>query len=385
MYKMLTVLMQKMMSIVARRGFKQTLDRATRLIDRSPLLLHGKENCKMISSTPGLGSNFFQVHEAVTKLTKDGQESVLNASLTYLNEKAKLKAKIARGLLGGAIATPTLLGVPLGHNASYHEGVIFAPPRIRKAIWDGSKYSTTEEGKNLIDPRVFADVGDVPIQDMQNLGVNEARLMDFISDSVKIVMNHTPLRPLILGGDHSISYPVVRAISEKLGGPIDILHFDAHPDLYENFEDNYYSHASQFAQIVEGKHVNRLVQVGIRSITAQARQHGEKYGIEIHEMRNFAKERDYLENLALGTSEGVKGVYVSINVNSLDPAYAHGVSHIESGGLSLRDVLNILHNLKGNIVGGDVVEYNPQHDAINNMTALVTAKLVRELAAKISK
>lgn len=71
----------------------------------------------------------------------------------------------------------------------------------------------------------------------------------------------TPLRPLILGGDHSVSYPVVRAISEKLGGPIDILHFDAHPDLYENFEDNYYSHASQFAQIVEGKHVNRLVQV----------------------------------------------------------------------------------------------------------------------------
>ena len=83
--------------------------------------------------------------------------------------------------------------------------------------------------------------------------------------------------------------------------------------------------------------------------------------------------------------EGVKGVYVSIDVDSLDPSIAPGVSHHEPGGLSFRDILNILQNLQGDIVGGDVVEYNPQRDTYDGITALVAAKLVRELAAKMSK
>lgn len=83
--------------------------------------------------------------------------------------------------------------------------------------------------------------------------------------------------------------------------------------------------------------------------------------------------------------EGVKGVYISIDVDCLDPAFAPGVSHIEPGGLSFRDVLNILHNLQGDVVAGDVVEFNPQRDTVDGMTAMVAAKLVRELAAKIAK
>lgn len=83
--------------------------------------------------------------------------------------------------------------------------------------------------------------------------------------------------------------------------------------------------------------------------------------------------------------EGVKGVYISIDVDCLDPAFAPGVSHIEPGGLSFRDVLNILHNLQGDVVAADVVEFNPQRDTVDGMTAMVAAKLVRELTAKIAK
>ncbi|CAI8599277.1 unnamed protein product [Vicia faba] len=83
--------------------------------------------------------------------------------------------------------------------------------------------------------------------------------------------------------------------------------------------------------------------------------------------------------------EGVKGVYISIDVDCLDPAFAPGVSHIEPGGLSFRDVLNILHNLQGDVVAGDVVELNPQRDTVDGMTAMVAAKLVREMVAKIAK
>ncbi|KAK6162528.1 hypothetical protein DH2020_002369 [Rehmannia glutinosa] len=278
-------------------------------------------------------------------LIEKGQNRVIEASLTLIRERAKLKGELLRAL-GGVVASSSLLGVPLGHNSSFLQGPAFAPPRIREAIWCGSTNSTTEEGEDLKDPRVLTDVGDVPVQELRDCGVDDDRLMSIISESVKLVMEEEPLRPLVLGGDHSISFPVVRAVSEKLGGPVDILHLDAHPDIYHEFEGNKYSHASSFARIMEGGYARRLLQ---------------KLG------------------------EGVKGVYISVDLDCLDPAFAPGVSHIEPGGLSFRDVLNILHNLKGDVVAADVVEFNPQRDTVDGMTAMVAAKLVRELTAKISK
>ncbi|MCO5606662.1 hypothetical protein L7F22_060851 [Adiantum nelumboides] len=291
---------------------------------------------------------------------------------------------------GGVEAVSCLLGLPLGHNSSYHRGTAFAPPFVREAIWSTSANSTTEEGgKDLKDPRVMVDIGDMPIQELQSLGIEEKDLMDSISNAVKLVMNEPYLRPLIIGGDHSISYPIVRAVSEKLGGPVDVLHIDAHPDLYDAFENNIYSHASSFARIMEGGYARRLLQlihsqVGIRSINYEGPEQAKKFGVELFEMRHYEEHRKFLENLqSLG--EGVKGVYISIDVDCLDPGFASGVSHIESGGLSFRDVMRILQNLKANIVGGDVVEYNPQRDTAHHMTAMVASKFVRELVAKMSK
>ncbi|CAA7410832.1 unnamed protein product [Spirodela intermedia] len=315
-------------------------------------------------------------------LIENGQKRVIDASLTLIRERAKLKAELLRAL-GGVTASASLLGVPLGHNSSFLQGPAFAPPRIREAIWCGSTNSSSEEGKELNDPRVLTDVGDVPIQELRDCGVDDDKLMNIVSESVKLVMEQDPLRPLVLGGDHSISFPVVRAVSEKLGGPVDVLHLDAHPDIYDAFEGNIYSHASSFARIMEGGYARRLLQVGIRSITKEGREQGKRFGVEQYEMRTFSRDRPMLENLSLG--EGVKGVYVSVDVDCLDPAFAPGVSHIEPGGLSFRDVLNILHNLRGDVVAADVVEFNPQRDTVDGMTAMVAAKLVRELAAKISK
>ncbi|KAK6918550.1 Ureohydrolase [Dillenia turbinata] len=316
------------------------------------------------------------------ELIEKGQKRVIDASLTLIRERAKLKGELVRAL-GGAVASASLLGIPLGHNSSFLQGPAFAPPRIREAIWCGSTNSTTEEGQEINDPRVLTDVGDVPVQEIRDCGVDDDKLMNIISESVKLVMEEPPLRPLVLGGDHSISFPVVRAVSEKLGGPVDILHLDAHPDIYHAFEGNKYSHASSFARIMEGGYARRLLQVGIRSINKEGREQGKRFGVEQYEMRTFSRDRSFLENLKLG--EGVKGVYISIDLDSLDPAFAPGVSHIEPGGLSFRDVLNIVHNLRGDIVAADVVEFNPQRDTVDGMTAMVAAKLVRELTAKISK
>ncbi|KAL6322968.1 hypothetical protein AAG906_022871 [Vitis piasezkii] len=296
------------------------------------------------------------------ELIENGQNRVIDASLTLIRERAKLKGELVRAL-GGALASSSLLGVPLGHNSSFLQGPAFAPPRIREAIWCGSTNATTEE-------------------EIRDCGVDDDRLMKIISESVKLVMEEDPLRPLVLGGDHSISFPVVRAVSEKIGGPVDILHLDAHPDIYHSFEGNKYSHASPLPgswRVV----MLVLLQVGLRSITSEGREQGKRFGVEQYEMRTFSRDRHILENLKLG--EGVKGVYISLDVDCLDPAFAPGVSHIEPGGLSFRDVLNIVHNLQADVVAADVVEFNPQRDTVDGMTAMVAAKLVRELTAKMSK
>ncbi|GER26379.1 arginase [Striga asiatica] len=226
--------------------------------------------------------------------------------------------------------------------------------------------------KDISDPRVLSDVGDMPIQELHEAQIDDDRLMQCITDCVTEVMNVSPMRPLVLGGDHSISFPVVRAVSEKLGGPVDILHIDAHPDLYEAFMGDPYSHASPFARIMENGYCRNLVQVGIRSINSEGRQQAQRFGVKQIEMRNYEDHREELENLTLGVGDDVKGVYVSIDCD---------------GGLSFRDVMNIVQNLKGDIVGADVVEFNPQLDPAEGqgLTMFVAAKVVREVAAKMSK
>ncbi|KAI3449111.1 hypothetical protein Pfo_005776 [Paulownia fortunei] len=313
----------------------------------------------------------------------DDTAKIVETSVKLIRERAKLKGEILRNM-GGAVASSCMLGLPLGHNSSYHQGPRYAPPHIREGIWHPSTNSSTEKGKDISDPRVLSDVGDVPIQELREAGVDADTLMNTITECVKQVMEENPLRPLVLGGDHSITYPVVRAVSEKLGGPVDILHIDAHPDIYEAFQNNIYSHASPFARIMEGGYGNKLLQVGIRSINEEGREQGKRFGAKQFEMTTYAHDREYLENLTLG-GDGAKGVYISVDCDGLDPAFAPGVSHREPGGLSFRDVLNIIQNLKGDIVGADVVEYNPQLDPVDGLTTMVAAKLVREIAAMMSK
>ena len=176
------------------------------------------------------------------------------------------------------------------------------------------------------------------------------------------------LRPLSLGGDHSITLPLVRAVSKRVPG-LTILHFDAHPDLYDDFENNRHSHASPFARIMEEKVAKRLLQIGIRTLNRHQREQAERFGVEIIEMRNVPA----LEKMK------VQGpVYISFDMDVLDPAFAPGISHREPGGMSVREAITHLHAIEGQIVGADLVEFNPAQD-VSNVTAMVATKLVKEL------
>ena len=169
--------------------------------------------------------------------------------------------------------------------------------------------------------------------------------------------------------------PIVAGLAE-VHGPLNILHFDAHPDLYDDFEGDPLSHASPFARIMESRpRQQRWSRSASAPSTAIAASRPKRFGVEMVEMRHFRADAVPIPDAPL---------YVSIDLDALDPAFAPGVSHHEPGGLSVRDILNVLHRIEAPIVGADIVEYNPHRD-INGVTAVVAAKLLKELAALAGK
>jgi len=165
----------------------------------------------------------------------------------------------------------------------------------------------------------------------------------------------------------------VKAFARKFK-PLDILHFDAHPDLYEEMHGDRYSHACPFARIMEEGLAQNLVQVGIRAATGQQRAKASEHGVRMIEMKDFE------DSLSLEFSNPL---YVSFDMDALDPAFAPGVSHHEAGGLSTRQAIDILHALDARIVGLDVVEVNPERDA-SGITAAAAVKIIKEVAGRIA-
>jgi len=254
--------------------------------------------------------------------------------------------------------TPVLVGVPFDANSSYLRGAAGAPAAIRSAFHSSSSNYWSELGVDLGAEGIYEDAGDLQFgQDA--FAEIESRVGQLVDRG---------LRPLSLGGDHSITFPLVRAVSKRVPD-LTILHFDAHPDLYDDFENNRHSHASPFARIMEERLAKRLLQVGIRTLNRHQREQAERFGVEIIEMRNVPA----LEKMK------VQGpVYISFDMDVLDPAFAPGISHREPGGMSVREAITHLHAIQGQIVGADLVEFNPAQD-VSNVTAMVAAKLVKEL------
>ncbi|WP_366512898.1 agmatinase [Sphingomonas telluris] len=255
-----------------------------------------------------------------------------------------------------------LLGLPTDSHSSFLRGPALAPEAIRAALASEHSNLATESGIEIGVDLALKDLGNLPLDET---GGDFDRIREGAEEASK-----GGAGTIFLGGDHMVTYPIVAGVAE-VHGPVNILHFDAHPDLYDDFEGDPLSHASPFARIMERALATRLVQVGIRTLNGHCREQAARFGVEVVEMRDFAPA-------AVPIPEGP--LYVSIDMDALDPAFAPGVSHHEPGGLSVRDILSVLHRLQGSIVGADVVEYNPTRD-INGMTAVVAAKFVKELAA----
>ena len=257
---------------------------------------------------------------------------------------------------------PLLIGVPYDASSSFLRGAAAAPAAIRKALASPAGNAYCERLVPIIAGETFDDTGDLALP----AGPEARGIIE------RAFGNLDRKRPcLALGGDHSITYPILRALAASHPS-LTVLQIDAHPDLYDQFEGDRYSHACPFARIMEAQLATRLVQVGIRTMTAHQREQAVRFGVEQTDMRAWAA----------GVRVAIDGPwYLSLDLDGIDPAFAPGVSHREPGGLSVRDVLTLIDSQPGPLVGADIVELNPAQDD-REITALVAAKLTKELLGR---
>lgn len=273
-------------------------------------------------------------------------------------------------------ADPTalaILGLPWDGGSSFRRGAAEAPGRIRDAYRSPAANTCAENGVDLALEERFVDLGDLNLAEIDatagDRGGREAAAA--IEDGCRRALTGGA-RILALGGDHSVTYPLVKA-HRRIVGDAWIVHFDAHPDLYDELDGCRLSHACPFARIMEEGLARGLTQVGVRTATPHQRRQAARFGVHSHPPDAPPPE----------LWADVHGpVYLSFDLDVLDPAFAPGVSHPEPGGLSVRETLRLLRTLPGPVVGADLVELNPRLDPAG-LTAVVAAKLMKEIAARM--
>ncbi len=257
----------------------------------------------------------------------------------------------------------SLLGVPIDANSSHRSGTSGGPAAIRAALHSGSGNDATERGVDVVP--LLDDLGDVAV-------ANEPGSRDDADAITAAVARELDRgrQVISLGGDHSITFPILRAFRDVGGPPLTVVQVDAHPDLYDDLDGNPLSHASPFARALEDGCIGRLVQVGIRTANQHQRDQAARWDVTMVSPRELDR---------FDPADLVGPVYLTVDLDGLDPAVAPGVSHHEPGGLTVRELLDLVDSLPGPLLGADVVELNPTRDLVD-MTAMVGAKLVKEIA-----
>ena len=264
----------------------------------------------------------------------------------------------------------TIIGVPLDNSETYKPGTRFAPGEIRTASCNIEFYSIYSSLD--IDSIGFNDIGDIVVVPGDN---NES--LERIKTVIKgFVSEHRSL-PIILGGEHTLTFATYSAFKEILKDDIGIIVFDAHLDLRTDYMGYRLSHASVFRRLYE-EYQPPIFYIGARALTQEeieyAKLNNISYKTRIQPLQETIYDLDKFLN-------GKKYIYISIDMDVIDPAYAPGVSNPEPLGLLPRDVIYYLKKIieKSNPIAIDIVEVNPLVD-INSITSILASKIIVEIA-----
>lgn len=267
-----------------------------------------------------------------------------------------------------------VLGVPFDGGTTMKAGARMGPAAIRQA--SAGLYPCNRERKQLLH-QVYAvqDGGDVAVVPMS---------VDKTYTAIKSHLNTFPSssKVLFLGGDHSIVLPHLRWLHHHLG-PLALIHLDAHHDLWDDFWDDRYNHATVFRRALEEGLIDasHTIQVGLRGSldSSEEDQYGDGLGLrQITTGEWYSKGSEWVSQAIHQRLQGAKAIYISIDIDVVDPAFAPGTGTPEAGGPNSFMVLSLLRQLHFPIAGGDVVELAPDLDPTGT-SSLFAATLAQEL------
>ena len=289
-----------------------------------------------------------------------------------------MRQPASRDLEGVEVA---VVGVPFDSGTSYRSGTRFGPRKIREAsllLWGFNTVMGIAPAKEL----KVVDYGDIEV-----IPVDIRSTMESITNEVATILSQETL-PISLGGDHSITLPLLRAHAAQFG-PIAVIHFDSHPDTWNSeFGDHPYSHGTPYRRALEEQLIDpeAYIQVGIRGPVSDS--------FDLDEARELgAQIITIIEAFEVGIPTvinriqeiiGKRPVYVSLDSDSVDPAFAPGTGTPEVGGFSSYQMLQLVRGLQGlNLVGFDLVEVSPPYDH-SDITSILAANLVFEFLSIIA-
>ncbi|WP_307411863.1 agmatinase [Neobacillus ginsengisoli] len=259
-----------------------------------------------------------------------------------------------------------LYGMPMDWTVSYRPGSRFGPTRIREVSIGLEEYSAYLD-RELEDVKYF-DAGDIPLP----FG-NPQKSLDLIEEFVTKLLDAGKF-PLGMGGEHLVSWPVMKAVYKKYPD-LAIIHMDAHTDLREQYEGEPLSHSTPIRKIAELIGPKNVYSFGIRSGMKEEFEWAKSVGMHISKFDVHQPLKEILPDLV------GRPVYVTIDIDVLDPAHAPGTGTVDCGGITSRELLASIHEIARsgvNVVGGDLVEVAPIYDS-SEQTANTASKLIREM------
>lgn len=271
-----------------------------------------------------------------------------------------------------------LIGVPMDLGVTNRPGARFGPRAIR-AIERVGPYNHALRAVPLAERRV-ADIGDVPLSTRYSLDRSIADIEEFYHR-----LMDAGVRPVSAGGDHSVTYPILKALGRDR--PVAMVHIDAHCDTGGAFEGAKFHHGGPFRHAVLDGVLDpeRTIQIGIRGSSEFVWEFSYDSGMTVIHTETFAEMGVAAVIEKARTVVGDGPVYVSLDVDGIDPAFAPGTGTPEVGGLSPREVQALLRGLDGlDIIGGDVVEVAPEYDA-NHNTAHLGAQMLFEILCLVAR
>ena len=283
--------------------------------------------------------------------------------------------QIWSGLATESIDAPVgLLGIPFDGATSFRKGAALAPDRIRSITPHIAPF--TEDGVSLTDMQI-RDYGDIAVD------LDWERYFQQVQDAAQAILTQHPFT-IFIGGDHSVTIPLTRAFDATRNEPFGIIHIDAHTDLMDTFEGHAWSHASTARRYLECTHLapDHVIFIGIRSWLQEELDVLDQYpGITVHNARSVYQQGILaIADAVIQQLAGLNSIYLTLDIDCLDPAFAPGTGTPEAGGLSTRELLSLLGALFTDlpITAMDIVEVSPPLDH-SDITSMAAIKIVYEV------